>query len=149
MIGWRVGWVVAPPTLAADIGLVHISNATCNVGIAQAAATIALETPDSDLETAARRLEKRRDVVLEELDGYPVTRPAGGWSLLVDVARLGMTAAEGSGLLMERGKVAATPMTGWGSERSAGLLRLVFSNEPVARLRGLGARFDRALRSRD
>jgi hypothetical protein len=36
-------------------------------------------------------------------------------------------------------------MTGWGSERSAGFVRLVFSNEPCERLRGLVDRFAAAL----
>ena len=42
MIGWRVGWVVGPPDIVDDIGLVSISNVVCRVGIAQAAAAAAL-----------------------------------------------------------------------------------------------------------
>ncbi len=146
MIGWRVGWVVAPPSIVDDVGLVSISNVVCNVGIAQAAATVALETPDSDVAAATARWQRRRDVILEELDGYPVVKPQGGWSLLLDAAALGLTGAQASERLLERGKVAATAMTGWGTPRSDGFVRLVFSNEPVARLRGLRERVDAALR---
>lgn len=146
MIGWRVGWIVAPPEIVPDLKLVSISNTCTNVGIAQAAAAVALRAPDSDVARATAEWQRRRDAILDELAGYPVVRPEGGWSLLVDVARLGMTGAEASARLFERSKVAATPMTGWGSERSAGFLRLVFSNEPVERLAGLRQRFDRALR---
>ncbi len=146
MIGWRVGWVVAPPAIVDDVGLVGISNAVTGVGIAQAAAALALAAPAADLAAANDRWRSRRDVILEELADYPVVRPEGGWSLLVDLSPLGLTAAEASARLLERGKVAATPMDGWGGERSAGLLRLVYSNEPAARLRGLGGRFDAALR---
>ena len=53
--------------------------------------------------------------------------------------------AETSKRLMERGHIAATPMKNWGSERSDRFVRLVFSNEPVARLRGLRERVERAL----
>jgi hypothetical protein len=39
-------------------------------------------------------------------------RPAGGWSLLLDVAVLGLTPAEASRILLEEAGVAATGMTG-------------------------------------
>jgi len=145
MIGWRVGWVVAPPTIVDDIGLVHISNGVCNVGIAQEAATVALRTPDEDIAAATAQWQQRRDVILRELADYPVIKPEGGWSLLVDVSQLGMSGAEASDRLLKKAKVAATPMTGWGTERSDGYLRLVYSNEPPERLEGLGKRFDGAL----
>jgi N-succinyldiaminopimelate aminotransferase len=145
MIGWRVGWIVAPPQVVDDVGLVNISNVVCNVGIAQAAATVALETPDADVAAAAARWQRRRDVVLEELAGLPVVKPQGGWSLLMDVAGLRLTGAQASARLLDEGKVAATPMTGWGTSRSDGFVRFVFSNEPVARLRGLRARVEAAL----
>ena len=62
------------------------------------------------------------------------------------LADLGLTGAEASARLLERGKVAATPMTGWGSPRSDRYVRFVFSNEPVDRLRGLRGRAEAALR---
>lgn len=141
MIGWRVGWIVAPPDLVDDIGLVAISNGCCNVGIAQEAAAVALTSGDDDVARATAVWQARRDVILKELRDFPVVRPEGGWSLLLDMAQLGMIGRQASDLLMQRAKVAATPMDGWGSERSAGFLRLVYSNEPVERLRGLGDRF--------
>ena len=145
MIGWRVGWIVAPPSIVDDVGLVNISNVVCNVGIAQAAATVALESPDADVEAATARWQRRRDVILEELEGLPIVKPEGGWSLLLDVTDSGLTGAEASAKLLENGKIAATPMTGWGTPRSDGFVRFVFSNEPVARLRGLRARVEAAL----
>ncbi len=146
MIGWRIGWIVGPPAIIDDIGLVNISNVVCNVGIAQGAATVALRAPDSDVAAATSAWQKRRDVILDELTDYEVIKPSGGWSLLVDVSDLGMTAAEASDRLLEKGRVAATPMTGWGASRSDRFLRLVFSNEPCSRLTGLGGRFDAAFR---
>ena len=40
--------------------------------------------------------------------------------------------------------VAATSMEGWGDQETARYLRFVFSDEPIARLRGIGDRFRRA-----
>ena len=45
---------------------------------------------------------------------------------------------------MRLGKVAATPMDGWGPSGEHHL-RLVFANEPAERLADLRARFDAAL----
>src|SRR5579875_4013292 len=48
MIGWRVGWVVGPAPIIADIGLVGLTNVVCQVGIAQAAVAAALADPGAD-----------------------------------------------------------------------------------------------------
>ncbi len=145
MIGWRVGWIVAPPAIIDDIGLVNISNVVCPVGIAQAAATVALQAPDADIAAASAEWQHRRDTILRELEGFPIVKPQGGWSMLLDVSGFGLTGAEASQRLLEKGKIAATAMTGWGSERSANFVRFVFSNEPVSRLHGLRERVEAAL----
>jgi len=145
MIGWRVGWVVAPSGLVDDIGLVCISNVVCQVGIAQTAVAVALEAGYDDVAPAAAEWERRRDVILAELDGLPVIPPHGGWSMLLDVRALGHTAEEASERLFRLGRLAATPMTNWGSGRAGDYVRFVFANEPCERLRGLGDRVRAAL----
>lgn len=145
LIGWRVGWVVAPSHLVDDIGLAGISNVVCQVGIAQAGVAAALEAGDADVAVATAEWQRRRDVVLAELDGLPAIPPHGGWSLLLEVRSLGHSADDASERLFRLGKVAATPMTNWGSERAGDYVRLVFANEPCERLRGLGGRVRAAL----
>jgi N-succinyldiaminopimelate aminotransferase len=140
MIGWRVGWIVGPPKIINDIGLVAISNVVCPVGIAQKGATIALRTHDSDIASATEEWQRWRDKILEELQEFSVVSPQGGWSMLMDASTFGLTGAELSKRLLEKGQVAATAMTGWGSKRSDHFIRLVFSNESVERLKGLGER---------
>jgi aspartate/methionine/tyrosine aminotransferase len=146
MIGWRVGWVVGPAPIVADIGLVGLTNVVCQVGIAQQAVADALTAPDADEDVAAATAtwRERAEVVLQQLADQPVVRPDGGWSLLVDTEPLGLSPAELGARLFERGRVAATPMTGWGPSGGR-YLRLVYANEPVDRLRDLGARFAAAL----
>ena len=75
----------------------------------------------------------------------PAVIPAGGWSLLLDVAQLGLDSFTASQRLLEQGRIAVTPMRDWGAENGDRYVRLVFSNEPLARLRGLGERVRRAL----
>lgn len=146
LIGWRVGWVVGPAPVLADIRLVGMTNVVCQVGIAQAAVAAALTAPDAEADVAAATAvwQQRCRTVLEQLSGYPAVRPDGGWSLLVDTRPLGLAPGEASRLLFARGKVAATPMDGWGPSGDH-YLRIVFANEPEERLRELGGRFRQAL----
>jgi N-succinyldiaminopimelate aminotransferase len=88
--------------------------------------------------------QRRRDEPLRQLDGLPAVRPAGTWSLLLDVAALGLDCVEVSDRLLEQ-KIAATPMRGWGGEVADRHVRFVFSNEPVERLELLGDRVRAAL----
>jgi aspartate/methionine/tyrosine aminotransferase len=125
-----------------DVALVGMTNVVCQVGLAQQAVAAALDAPDADADVAAATAtwEQRCTTVLDQLAGYPVVRPDGGWSLLLDTGPLGLSPAEASDRLFELGRVAATPMDGWGPSGAA-YLRLVFANEPVERLSDLGARF--------
>ena len=58
--------------------------------------------------------------------GLPAFRPAGIWSLLLDVPALGLDCIEVSNRLLEQ-DVAATPMRGWGGDIGDRHVRFVFS----------------------
>ncbi|MDQ3893152.1 MAG: pyridoxal phosphate-dependent aminotransferase [Actinomycetota bacterium] len=144
MIAWRVGWVVAPRELVHDVARAQIYNGLVASGFAQIGTRTALGAPDQDLAAANAEWQRRRDETLRQLDGLPVVPPAGGWSLLLDVAALGLECDEVSELLLAE-KVAATPMRGWGGDVAERHVRFVFSNEPVERLATLGERVRRAV----
>jgi len=113
-------------------------------GFAQIGTSVALGLPDDHLQAANAEYQRRRDETLRQLDGLPVVRPAGAWSLLLNVAALGLDGVNVSDRLLEQ-KVAATPMRGWGGQIADRHVRFVFSNEPVGRLALLGARVHAAL----
>jgi aspartate/methionine/tyrosine aminotransferase len=144
MIGWRIGWVASPADVADEMARAHIYNGLTAGGIAQAGAVAALRSPPEDIAGAVAEWERRRDAMLEQLEGLPAVRPAGGWSLLMDVEALGYSAADLSVALVEQ-KVAATPMTAWGERVSPRFIRFVYSREPVQRLAMLGRRLRAAL----
>ena len=147
MIGWRVGWVVGPRAVIADVARVGLYNVVTPVGISQPAATAALTAHDeeTDVRGAVVEWQRRRDCIVEELGGLPLTPAAGGWSMLLDCEALGHDAVTASDRLLRIGKIAATPMDHWGVRRAGSLIRLVFSNEPVKRLRGIGERVRQSL----
>lgn len=145
MIGWRVGWIVGPAKIIADAARVSISNVVCQTGIAMGAVAKAINGSDDGITRSTRIWQQRRDVILEELKEFKVVKPEGGWSLLLDISEFGIDSSTASKLLLDPGKIAATPMVNWGSEKSDNYVRLVYSNEPVERLAGLGKRVERAL----
>jgi N-succinyldiaminopimelate aminotransferase len=145
MIGWRVGWIVAPAHLMPDLVAVSLANVVVPVGIAQNAAAAALERSAATLPAYIAELQSRRDTLLDELKEFAVGVPAGGWSLLLRVSDYGMDGATMSERLLHQ-DVCATAMNGWGLTHGPQYIRFVFSNEPISRLKGLGTRVRKALR---
>lgn len=145
MIGWRVGYIVGPEWLMSDIALVGMANVVVPVGVAAKAAKVALENSYETLPMFTKELEARRDLLMEELKDLPVGVPSGGWSFVVRVDGLGFTGREASEALVRHG-IFVTPMDGWGEEHGSQYFRIVFSNEPCERLKGIGARIRAALR---
>lgn len=146
MIGWRVGWVVGPRPILADVNLVGLTNVVCQVGIAQEAVAAALTAPEADADVAAATAvwRERSELLCRELADYPIVPPGGGWSMLIDCRPLGISPTIASERLFDLGRVAATGMSGWGPSGDR-YLRLVYANEPVERLAGIRARFAAAL----
>jgi N-succinyldiaminopimelate aminotransferase len=134
MIGWRVGWVAGPARTIEDVGWVHVYNTTMPTGLSRTAATAVLRGDQGHVLECVAELERRRDLLLAELPGWPFVRPAGGWSMLLDVAALGFEPAEASRLLLEESAIAATGMVGWGDGVASSYVRWVFSAVPRDRL---------------
>ena len=145
MIGWRVGWVVGPAAIVADVARVSISNVVCQTGIAMGAVATAIRSAADGVADSATELERRRDLLLRELADYRVVPPHGGWSLMVDVSPLGIDGPTASRRLLEVGKIAATAMQNWGTAHCTNYVRLVYSNESIERLSDIRNRFDAAL----
>lgn len=95
MSGWRVGWVIAPPTLAG-----HLSNlALCMLyglpDFVQNAAVVALDSELPELAQMRDEYRRRRDLVcalLGQCPGLTPICPDGGMFVMVDVRRTGLDA---------------------------------------------------------
>jgi aspartate/methionine/tyrosine aminotransferase len=142
MIGWRVGWVCGPAATVEDVGWVHVYNTTMPTGVSRDAATAVLRGDQGHVQDCVDELERRRDLLLSELPGWPFVRPAGGWSMLLDVASLGFEPAEASRLFLEESAIAATGMVGWGGDVASRFVRWVFSAEPRNRLQTIRERLE-------
>ena len=145
MIAWRIGWVVAPGDLADDVARVTDLQ---RAGGRAASPRSGRGWRSSSRPTTWRPRTPNGSAAATRRCGSSTAfrryAAAGGWSLLLDVAALGLDCREVSDRLLEQ-KVAATPMRGWGGEVADRHVRFVFSNEPVERLALLGDRVRRAL----
>jgi aspartate/methionine/tyrosine aminotransferase len=153
MIGWRVGWVAGPEETVTDVGWAHVYNTTTPVSIARRAGAAVLRGDQGHVAECVAELERRRDTMLNGLPGWPFVKPAGGWSMLLDVSKLGFEPEEASQLLLEESQIAATGMRGWGDEVAERCVRFVFSAEPVERLEEIpgrlaGTRLEEAVAAR-
>jgi aspartate/methionine/tyrosine aminotransferase len=140
MIGWRVGWVAGPEPTVADAGWAHVYNTTCPVSISRRAGAAVLRGDQGHVAECVTELERRRDTMLEGLPGWPFVKPAGGWSMLLDVSQLGFEPEEASQILLDDAHIAATGMRGWGGDVAERYVRFVFSAEPVERLQEIPER---------
>lgn len=144
MVGWRVAWAVAEPDTADALGVVQIYNGLVASGFCQAGAVAALRSDPQDFDNAVAEFERRRNAVMDQLDGLPVVGSSGGWALLLDTEAMGISPPDASARLLEQ-RVAATPMTVWGETVAPRYIRFVFSREPVERIGELGPRVRKAL----
>ena len=124
MIGWRVGWVVGPADIVADVARVSITNVVCQTGIAMGAVATAIGDPNDGIQSCVEEWQRRRDVLLDELRDFVAIPPHGGWSLLLDVSPLGLDGVTASKRLLELGKIAATPMLHWGRRKVGNMCAL-------------------------
>lgn len=144
MPGWRIGWAAGPRELVGPMEDVHIFNGIMPSGITQAGAAAALAGPQDWQREAVATYQAGRDALLEELaaaSGVRAIAPEGGYYFLADVQGTGLDAATFARRLLDEQQVAVTPMAGWGADDFGRFhVRLIFTNEPVERLREAGRR---------
>ncbi len=111
MTGWRVGWIVAPPTVAEAIERLAQSLTIAAPTIGQVAALAAFGCRD-ELEANVDRYRTNRDIVLDGLAAMGLDRSApadGAFYVWTDVSELGLDSQELCRRWLDELGVAATP----------------------------------------
>ena len=76
MTGWRLGWVVAPEPLMADLGKLIEYNTSCAPGFVQRAGVVAVERGEEIIAHTVARYQAARDFLYERLNALPgITTP--------------------------------------------------------------------------
>jgi N-succinyldiaminopimelate aminotransferase len=152
MPGWRIGWALGPREVMGAMEDVHIFNGIMPSGFCQVGATAALTGSQEWQVAAMLAFATGQRALLDSIadcDRVTAIPAEGGYYCLLDVRGTGLSAGEFAAGLLATEEVAVTPMQGWGSDDFGEyLVRLIFTNEPVDRLREAGRRIARFSASR-
>lgn len=80
MPGWRLGWLVVPPELTADLGKLIEYNTSCAPVFVQRAGVVALKEGEPVIARSLQRFRASRDYLVRELntiDGIAAALPSG------------------------------------------------------------------------
>ncbi|MDD0977677.1 pyridoxal phosphate-dependent aminotransferase [Pseudomonas fontis] len=135
MTGWRVGWVVGSPALAAHLENLALCMLYGSPEFIQDAAVVALEQPLPELEAMREAYRQRRDLVcasLADCPGVRALKPDGGMFVMVDIRETGLSAQAFADRLLDLHGVSVLAGEAFGPS-AAGHIRLglVLAAEPL------------------
>ena len=115
MTGWRMGYLIAHPTVRERLELLHQFLVTSTPAPFQRACIEALHT---DTAPMAAAYAARRDIVLQALSkmGLETTVPQGAFYVFPSILRFGMDSATFCTRLLSEHRVAVTPGAAFGAD---------------------------------
>ena len=135
MTGWRLGWLVMPPAMAAQMGKVIEFNTSCAPVFVQRAALAALAQVAEITPRIVTHMRACRDVLvpaLQALPGVTTSRAPGGMYAFVRIEGFADSLALAKRLVLEAG-LGLAPGAAFSPE-GEGWLRWCFASRDVARL---------------
>ena len=130
MTGWRLGYAIWPKDLAEPATRLSINCHSCVNAPTQYAGMAALTGPQDAVRVMTEAFDKRRKVIVEELNTIPGMRclnPGGAFYTFPSIADTGMTARQAQDGLLEEVGVATVAGTSFG-EYGEGFLRFSYAN---------------------
>ena len=134
LTGWKVGWMVAAPELAAVVARAHQFLTFCTPPNLQSAVAFGLDEGDLWLEPMRQRFERARDRMTQGLRsaGFTVLDAAATYFLCVDLAASGLAVDDESfaAAAVEQAGVAVVPLSVFAEQDpSRHLVRLCFGKK--------------------
>jgi aspartate/methionine/tyrosine aminotransferase len=129
MTGWRIGWMVVPPSLVRAVERLQQNLAISVPTLSQIAAQAAFDGRE-ELETVRRGYEENRRILLEGLPrvGLDTFLPAdGAFYLYADVSRFSTDSFAFAKQMLEEAGVATTPGIDFDPVRGRNFLRLCYA----------------------
>ena len=148
MTGWRLGWLVAPPTLMTDLGKLIEFNTSCAPGFVQRAGIAAIEGGDAIIASTIDRYQTARDFLYQRLNALPgivAPLPKGAMYLFFRMDGASDSLALCKQLVRDAG-LGLAPGRAFGSE-GEGYIRWCFASS-VERLESGVQRLERFLSAR-
>ena len=139
MTGWRLGWIVAPAAMEADLGKLIEFNTSCAPDFVQAAGLAAIRSGEPYVARLRTQLATRRDLLLDalrDLEGVQAPVPLGGMYAFFRIEGLDDSVALAADLLRTTG-LGLAPGAAFGPE-GEGWLRWCFAAELQPLQDGIG-----------
>jgi aspartate aminotransferase len=117
MTGWRLGYAVAPPEVAAALAMMAINSYTCVAEFTQYAAIDALRDREGNTPRMVAEFARRRTQFVDDLNKVPGFRcepPEGAFYAWVDIRGTGSSAEDVCRILLDDAGVAAIPGAAFG-----------------------------------
>ncbi|HVC32019.1 MAG TPA: pyridoxal phosphate-dependent aminotransferase [Chloroflexota bacterium] len=130
MTGWRLGYGIMPPELAAPITRLVTNSVSCTATFVQRAGVAALEGPPDDVLSMVAEFRRRRAVIVDGLNAISRLRcamPAGAFYAFPYVGDVGLDCRAFADYLLNEAGVATLAGTSFGTF-GEGYLRLSYAN---------------------
>jgi aspartate/methionine/tyrosine aminotransferase len=135
MTGWRLGWLVMPPTMTASMGKLIEFNTSCAPVFVQRAGIVALERAGEVTPHVVAHLKACRDALVPALQAVPgleLASPKGGMYAFFKLPVAGDSLTIAKRLVQEAG-LGLAPGNAFAPEAN-GWLRWCFASKDIARL---------------
>ena len=130
MTGWRMGYGVMRPDLAAHIARLMTNSASCTASFTQIAGIEALRGPQDLVDQMRIEFQKRRDVMvagLNKIKGFSCRLPKGAFYVFPNITQTGWPSKKLADVLLDDAGVAALSGTSFGAF-GEGYLRFSVAN---------------------
>ena len=130
MTGWRMGYGVMRPDLAAHITRLMTNSSSCTASFTQIAGIEALRGDQSSVDQMCAEFKRRRDVVvagLNKIKGFSCRMPKGAFYVFPNITKTGWKSKPLADALLEQAGVAALSGTAFG-DFGEGYLRFSVAN---------------------
>lgn len=145
MTGWRLGYAVWPEAAVEHVTRLCINDHSCVNAATQYAGIAALEGPQDAVRDMVKQFDRRREMIVRELNALPGMRCAdagGAFYAFPNIEGTGMNAREAQDRFLEEAGVATIAGTSFGAH-GEGYLRFSYANsleaieEAMARIRAM------------
>ena len=140
MTGWRLGYSVWPDALFEPVRKLAVNGWSCVNAATQYAGIAALEGPQDSVTTMVAEFDKRRAIVVEELNrlpGFSCITPTGAFYAFPNISKTGYKAKDLATRLLEEAGVATIGGPDFGI-LGEGYLRVSYANSAENIQRAIG-----------
>ncbi|MFZ0299909.1 MAG: pyridoxal phosphate-dependent aminotransferase [Candidatus Sulfotelmatobacter sp.] len=130
MTGWRMGYGVMRPDLAAHITRLATNSTSCTASFTQIAGVEALRGDQSSVDSMCAEFKRRRDVFvagLNKIKGFSCRTPKGAFYVFPNITKTGWKSKPLADALLEQAGIAGLSGTAFG-EFGEGYLRFSVAN---------------------